>query len=87
MVGGNDSEFHNLEDNLAAKFRERISGLICGRAVEARVTGDPVPSAPKAPMSLLKGAYRTQEIDLAEGRPKHIREIELAICALPEEKA
>src|SRR5882724_11632237 len=40
-----------------------------------------------SPAALLKGAYGPQEIDPAEGRPKHDREIELAIGALPQEKA
>jgi hypothetical protein len=45
-----------------------------------------VPLQPKASMPLLKSTHGTQEVDLAESRPKHIRKIKLAICALPEEK-
>src|ERR1051325_4604291 len=39
------------------------------------------------PPALLKGAYGSQEVYLAEGRPEDVGEIELAIGALPQEKA
>src|SRR5438045_1971076 len=42
------------------------------------------PSEPALPM--LVRAHRTQEIYLAEGGPWHIAEIELAVCALPQQE-
>ena len=44
-------------------------------------------SAAVAALALLEGADRAQEIDLAEGRPQHVGEIELAVGALPQQEA
>ena len=38
-----------------------MASLFYGRAVEAHITSDPVPSAPEAPMALLKGAFRSKK--------------------------
>jgi hypothetical protein len=40
-------------------------------------------STAEAAATLLIGADRPQEIDLAEGRPQHVGEIELTVGALP----
>src|SRR6516165_11360268 len=43
-------------------------------------------STAEAAATLLVGADRAQKIDLPEGRPQHVGEIELAVGALPQEK-
>ncbi len=45
-----------------------------------------VTSAPP-PVALLEITHRAQEIDFAKGRPVHIREVELAVRALPEQES
>src|SRR6266851_1587307 len=44
-------------------------------------------STAEAAAALLEGADRAQEIDLAEGRPQDVGEIELAMGALPQQEA
>src|SRR6266542_97593 len=41
---------------------------------------------PEPPLAMLIRPHRPQEVYLAEGRPGHIAEIELAVGALPEEE-
>src|SRR5580693_8264087 len=41
----------------------------------------------KSPLALLELAYGAQKIDLAEGRPKNVSEIKLAVGALPQQKS
>jgi hypothetical protein len=42
---------------------------------------------PEAPRTLLKGSNGAEKVDSAEFWPVHLREIELAVSALPEQKA
>src|SRR6516162_4923179 len=44
------------------------------------------PSLAEAAAALLERPDRAQEIDLAQGRPEHVGEVEFAIGALPQEK-
>src|SRR5215468_3825098 len=44
-------------------------------------------SAPEATVALLKRTHRAQEVDLAEGRPVDVREVVLAVGALPEQES
>src|SRR5439155_12137560 len=69
--------------------RCRCGSKFCGRptAPSSCRPPRPDPSTAEAAATLLKGADRAQEIDLAEGRPQHIGEIELAVGALPQQKA
>ena len=47
----------------------------------------PCVSAAEPALALLKCPDGTQEIDLAERRPQHVREVELAVGALPQQEA
>jgi hypothetical protein len=44
-------------------------------------------SLAKTPRSLLKRTNRAQEVNLAECRPVHVREVKLAVDALPKQKS
>src|SRR5215510_3218733 len=45
-----------------------------------------VPLAAKAAIARLIGTYGTQEVNLAKGRPQHIRKVELTVHALPKQE-
>jgi len=55
--------------------------------MRASADGPGAGSAAEAPLALLVGADRAQEVDLAEGRPVRVAEVELTVRALPQEEA
>src|SRR5262245_9747976 len=58
-----------------------------GRLARASGDGRDTGSAAEAALALLVGTDCAQEVDLAEGRPVRITEVELAVGALPQEEA
>src|SRR5262245_12824586 len=58
-----------------------------GRLARASGDGWDIGSAAEAALALLVGTDCAQEIDLAEGRPVRVAEVELAVGALPQEEA
>src|SRR5262249_28418520 len=57
------------------------------RLARASGNGRETGSAAEAALALLIGTNCTQEVDLAEGRPVRVAEVELAVGALPQEEA
>jgi O-antigen biosynthesis protein len=75
------------EQKLQALDRVQGSLRLFVRGYLPRLRRHLVGSAAIAPLALLERPHRTQEIDLAERRPQHVGEVELAVAALPEQKA
>src|SRR5262245_2898274 len=64
-----------------------LAGKSHGRLARASGDGRDTGSAAEAALALLVGTDRAQEVDLAEGRPVRVAEVELAVGALPQEEA
>lgn len=59
-----------------------------GRTLIIRVSYlQDVLSSAESPFPMLVGAHGTQEIYLTKGGPGYVAEIELAVCALPQQEA
>src|SRR5882757_3207173 len=63
--------------------RESPLGPLIGKRPTRVGAAASIGSAAKAAAALLEGAYRAQEIDLAEGGPQDVGKIEFAMGALP----
>lgn len=57
-----------------------------GSELAATVITCDFPSAAKAAVARLIGTDGAQEVNLAKGRPQHIRKVELTMHALPKEE-
>src|SRR5882724_4437114 len=64
-----------------------LPGKSHGRLVRASGDGQAAGSAAESPLALLVGTDGSQEVDLAEGRPVRVAEVEFAVGALPQEEA
>src|SRR5579863_9602318 len=65
----------------------RLTGESVRRTLREDRTARASGSTPEASRALLKRADRAKKVDLAEVRPVDVREIELAVDALPEQEA
>ena len=71
----------------ACQISKKVGGWLaaeteCNRSVETTR----VPLAAKAAVARLIGTDGTQEVNLAQCRPQHIRKVELTVHALPKQK-
>ena len=82
-----EQRLHVTEQKLRALDRVQGSLRLFVRGYLPRLRRHLVGSAPIAPLTLLERPHRAQEIDLAERRPKHVGEVELAVAALPKQEA
>jgi len=67
--------------------RHRLDRKSGSAAVSCGINMHCFASATKAAVARLIGTDGAEEVNLAKSRPQHIREVELAVHALPEQEA
>jgi len=82
-----DSKKHrSLSGEPARSARRWVAGLQRKPNAIRSVETTRVPLAAKAAVARLIGTDGTQEVNLAQCRPQHIRKVELTVHALPKQK-
>ena len=92
LIIARDALGYRKANRKSEETRLTFSSRVADRAAEnsgrrfRRIQPLPI-LAPKATLALLKSTQRAEEVDFTKGWPVDVREVKLAIGALPEQEA